>query len=148
MTDRLPELTALERLIELGGSQLEVTTECTVDAAGVSLPVYALAIGNRDIDVPAVGFFGGIHGLERIGTQVILAFLQSLIARLRWDATLHQQLAAVRLVFMPLINPGGMRQSTRSNPRGVDLMRNAPVDSSENVPFLLGGQRLSSRLPW
>jgi hypothetical protein len=148
MTDRLPELTALERLIELGRDQLEVTTECTVDADGVSLPVYALAIGNRDIDVPAVGFFGGIHGLERIGTQVILAFLQSLIARLRWDASLHQQLAAVRLVFMPLINPGGMRQSTRCNPRGVDLMRNAPVDSTEKVPFLLGGQRLSSHLPW
>jgi hypothetical protein len=49
---------------------------------------------------------------------------------------------------MPLINPGGMWQSTRSNPQGVDLMRNAPIESSSRVPFLLGGQRISPRLPW
>jgi hypothetical protein len=27
-------------------------------------------------------------------------------------------------------------------------MRNAPIDSVEGVPFLMGGQRLSARLPW
>lgn len=26
--------------------------------------------------VPAIGFFGGVHGLERIGTQVLLHFLE------------------------------------------------------------------------
>ncbi len=78
----------------------------------------------------------------------MLSFLQSLLARLRWDRLLHQQLDAVRLLFMPLVNPGGMWQSTRCNPQGVDLMRNAPVDALEKVPFLLGGQRLSPRLPW
>ncbi|WP_342399155.1 hypothetical protein [Paucibacter sediminis] len=30
----------------------------------------------------------------------------------------------------------------------MDLMRNAPVDASAPVPWLLGGQRLSARLPW
>ena len=54
----------------------------------------------------------------------------------------------MRLVFMPLVNPGGMWQGTRSNPQGVDLMRNAPLSASEAVPFLLGGQRYSNRLPW
>ena len=42
---------------------------------------------------------------------------------------LHRQLESMRLVFMPLVNPGGMRAGTRSNPRGVDLMRNAPVQA-------------------
>ena len=37
---------------------------------------------------------------------------------------------------------------TRANPKGVDLMRNAPVDSMERVPWLVGGQRISPRLPW
>ncbi len=104
--------------------------------------------GNPSPDVPAVGFFGGIHGLERIGTQVLLAFLHSLLRRLRWDQVLQRQLAAIRLVFMPLVNPAGMWRGTRSNPHGVDLMRNAPVESHELVPYLLGGQRISARLPW
>ena len=145
---RLPELLELERLIADGASNLEVRSLCEVGIDGARFPVYSLALGNPDPKVPAIGFFGGIHGLERIGTQVLLAFLGSLLARLRWDHVLHQQLDALRLVFMPLINPGGMWQSSRCNPQGVDLMRNAPIDAIDNTPFLLGGQRYSARLPW
>ncbi len=144
----LPELVMLKRLIDEGGSHLEVATPCSIAMDGRQFPVYAITLGNPSPDVPALGFFGGIHGLERIGTQVLLSFLESIIARLRWDATLHQQLESMRLVFMPLVNPGGMWQATRSNPRGVDLMRNAPLSAREKVPFMLGGQRYSPRLPW
>ena len=49
---------------------------------------------------------------------------------------------------MPIVNPGGMAMGTRANPNGVDLMRNAPVDAQEGVPFLVGGQRFSAGLPW
>jgi len=49
---------------------------------------------------------------------------------------------------MPVVNPGGMWQATRANPNGVDLMRNAPLESNEHVPFMLGGQRISASLPW
>jgi hypothetical protein len=144
----LPELATLERLIDGAPRALEVRVACEIDSAGARLPVHVLALGNPDPRVPAVGFFGGVHGLERIGTQVLLSFLDSLLARLKWDDTLHRQLEHVRLVFMPLVNPGGMRQATRCNPRGVDLMRNAPVDAGANAPFMLGGQRFSARLPW
>jgi hypothetical protein len=41
-----------------------------------------------------------------------------------------------------------MARGTRANPHGVDLMRNAPVDARDPVPFLLGGQRISAGLPW
>jgi len=37
---------------------------------------------------------------------------------------------------------------SRSNPRGVDLMRNAPRGEGGRGSFLLGGQRISPRLPW
>lgn len=74
---------------------------------GREFPVYTIALGNPSPDVPALGFFGSIHDAERIGTQVLLSFLESLLARLR-DATLHRQLETMRLVFMPLVNPGGM----------------------------------------
>ncbi len=147
-TRPLPELTALERLIEGAPRDLQVRQACTVECAGERLPVHVLTLGNPDPGIPAVGFFGGVHGLERIGTQVLLSFLDSLVARLKWDDMLHRQLESVRLVFMPLVNPGGMRQSTRCNPRGVDLMRNAPVEASSHAPFMVGGQRFSARLPW
>jgi len=41
-----------------------------------------------------------------------------------------------------------MLRGTRANPNGVDLMRNAPVDCRDPVPFLVGGQRISAGLPW
>ncbi|AWI78484.1 MAG: zinc carboxypeptidase [Betaproteobacteria bacterium HGW-Betaproteobacteria-13] len=145
----LPELSALEQVIETGASLLETRIIQTVEtASGTPLPLYAIALGNPAPDVPAIGIFGGVHGLERIGTTVAIAYLQYLVTRLQWDVTLHQQLETMRFVFMPLINPGGMLLGTRANPNGVDLMRNAPLDSNERVPMLVGGQRISPRLPW
>jgi Zinc carboxypeptidase len=144
----LPELNELERILDLGRSHLETRAVCEVSAGDKRFPVYQLTLGNPDPKLPAIGYFGGIHGLERIGTQVLLYFLRSLLTRLEWDKSLHQMLQEVRLVFMPLINPGGMWQSTRCNPQGVDLMRNAPIEATGRVPFLLGGQRISPRLPW
>ncbi len=144
----LPELDELYRIIEAGGAHLEVRTACETGNAGERLPVHVICLGNPSPDVPAVGFFGGVHGLERIGSQVLLSFLGSLVARLHWDELLHAQLKAMRLVFVPIVNPAGMRGRTRSNANGVDLMRNAPVQSSERVPFIMGGQRISARLPF
>lgn len=148
-TPELPELLALERIIELGAGQLEsrVVGKVTMPQGG-DYPLHAVSLGNPDPSVPAVGYFGGVHGLERIGAEVVIAYLQSLVMRLQWDSTLHKQLESVRLVFMPIVNPGGMALGTRANPQGVDLMRNAPISSADPVPFLVGGQRISARLPW
>jgi hypothetical protein len=143
-----PELAELERIIEEGAAHLEVRTACEATVGDKRFPVYSIALGNPAPEVPAVGFFGGIHGLERIGAEVILAYLNSLVVRLRWDGVLHKELESVRLVFMPLVNPGGIWRGTRANPNGVDLMRNAPLESAERVPFMIGGQRISPGLPW
>ena len=144
----LPELQELERLIRLGKNHLEVNVMCEVGVRHKRFPVYQLALGNPDPNLPAIGFFGGIHGLERIGTQVLLSYLRGLLSQVVWDKSLQQLLQEVRLVFMPLINPGGMWKATRANPSGVDLMRNAPVEAQGRVPFLLGGHRISRHLPW
>ena len=149
MLPPLPELTALERIIELGAGKLETRVACEVKMPqGDSYPVHVIVLGNPDPKVPAVGYFGGVHGLERIGAGVVIAYLQSLVMRLQWDRTLHKQLESVRLVFMPIVNPGGMALGTRANPNGVDLMRNSPVEARDSVPFLIGGQRISAGLPW
>lgn len=144
----LPELLELQRIIGAGAPYLDARVVGTVPWAGNALPIYAIGMGNTDPAVPAVGFFGGVHGLERIGTEVVLAYLDSLVTRLQWDEVLHRQLESMRLVFMPLVNPGGMALGTRANPNGVDLMRNAPVIAREAVPPFVGGQRISAALPW
>lgn len=144
----LPELLELQRLADLAGPHMEQRVLCEVQAGERRFPVQAFVLGSARKDVPAVGFFGGVHGLERIGAEVTIAYLRSLVMRLQWDETLHRQLESIRLVFVPLVNPGGLWLGTRANPNGVDLMRNAPVESVERVPYLLGGQRLSAALPW
>lgn len=144
MPPALPELDDLQRAIDAGGRYLQVTTtRCTA-----GLPVHAIVLGNPSPHVPGIAFIGGVHGLERIGTQVVLAWLQGLVQRLQWDATLHAQLEQVRVLLMPLVNPGGMLRGTRANAAGVDLMRNGPVDALDRVPPLVGGHRLGACLPW
>jgi hypothetical protein len=138
----------LDRFLDAAGPAFEIREEARVRAGAATLPVVSIALGNPSPDVPAVGYFGGVHGLERIGSEVVIAFLRSLQKRLEWDVLLHRKLEALRIVFMPIVNPGGLRLGTRANPGGVDLMRNAPLDATEAVPFLIGGQRRSARLPW
>jgi hypothetical protein len=149
MSQREPaELVELESLVDRLDSLLDARVMCRVEVGARRLPVYAITIGNAAPEAPAVGFFGGVHGLERIGAAVVLAFLRSMLMRLRWDVALQRQLELMRMVFMPVVNPGGIWRGTRANPQGVDLMRNAPVEANERVPVLVGGQRLSARLPW
>lgn len=143
-----PELLALDQLIDRAGARLCAEVVTRIDVDGGSLPIWAMSLGSRHPEAPVVGYFGGVHGVERIGSQVLIAYLNSLVARLDWDQTLHDQLARIRLVFIPIVNPGGFLRGTRGNPAGVDLMRHAPVDARTPVRWPLGGQRLSPHLPW
>ncbi|MGE0315110.1 MAG: DUF2817 domain-containing protein [Lautropia sp.] len=144
----LPELLAFDRLVARAGARIDAQVVCEVDANGRRHPVPVAIIGSSRPDAPAVGYFGGVHGLERVGAAVVLSHLQGIVARLEWDHALERQLESIRMVFMPVVNPGGMALGMRANPNGVDLMRNAPVDARERVPFLVGGQRVGNGLPW
>lgn len=145
---RLPELLELEQLIAASQGRAQLDTLTTIQARGQTLPLYCVTLGNPDPACPAVAFIGGVHGVERIGTQVLLAYLHSVIHRATWDSTWQQLLQQVRLLFIPMVNPGGLLLGTRANPHGVDLMRNAPVEANGRVPWPLGGQRWSAALPW
>ena len=150
-TATFAEYEALKTILRAGSSQFAIQAVCHVTtrrAPYPTFPVFTASIGSSDPLAPVVGFFGGIHGLERIGSQVILHSMQTLLFRWEWDELLHQQLEKVRLVFMPIVNPGGMWAHKRANPNGVDLMRNAPHRSEGRVPFLAGGQTISPLLPW
>ena len=144
----LAELADLESILDQGRAHLEHRVVREIGVDGRRFPVHVITLGNPDRSVPAVGFFGGVHGLERIGSGVLLHYLRGLVMQLKWDRVLQQQLDSVRMVFMPIVNPGGMWRGTRANPNGVDLMRNAPLDASERALFMVGGQRVSAALPW
>lgn len=144
----LPELYQLDRWAEMHDSRCRVTIMAEIEYKLESLPIYRFEFGSRAPDAPAVIFVGGVHGVERIGTQVLLAFMQSLFERLLWDDTLEHLLENIRVVFIPLMNPAGMLKRRRSNAQGVDLMRNAPIDAQGKVSMMLGGHRMSRYLPW
>jgi predicted deacylase len=111
------------------------------------MPIHAFRFGTADRGAPALLVVGGVHGLERIGTDVAIAYLTTLVARLAWDRVLHAALTECRIVVVPLLNPVGMTRGQRANGNGVDLMRNAPAHPTGGTP-LLGGQQLTPRLPW
>ena len=145
----LPELEQIETIVQQGKTaHLKSKVLCQVPYGNDTLPVYALTLGNSAEDMPCITYVAGIHGLERIGTQVITAFLEGLLERLKWDRVLADMLQHVRINVIPIVNPVGMLRNTRANGQGVDLMRNAPVESVEKTILLAGGHRISSLLPW
>lgn len=114
----------------------------------MSLPIHKIVFGSSEPEAPSLGLIGGVHGLERIGSQVCMALFSSLSRLVLWDKNTQDLLSQIRIYFIPIVNPIGILKKRRSNPRGVDLMRNAPVEAAGKIPFLLGGQRYSAKLPW
>ncbi|MDP5292360.1 DUF2817 domain-containing protein [Oceanimonas sp. CHS3-5] len=145
---RLPELRMLERLIRRGAPALRSRVLAEVEDKGRTLPVYALELGSPRREAPVLLLCGGVHGIERIGTQLVLAQLDTLLQRLRWDRSLQQLLQRVRIVLCPLLNPVGMARGWRCNGNGIDLMRNAPVNAEQPGPWPVCGHRLGRWLPW
>lgn len=148
LEERLPALSELSRLCEtLGPSARTITLERVLHD-GFSYPIVGVVIGPDDPTLPTLCLVGGVHGLERIGTEVVLAYLHTIVQRLAWDRLLRDALTTTRVALLPLVNPVGMTLGRRSNGRGVDLMRNGPVGPYSQGSLLVGGQRISPLLPW
>jgi hypothetical protein len=144
----LPEINEIYRIGNNHKDLIDIHELGTVKTKDGSYPIIALTIGSKDKTKPTLGLFGGVHGLERIGTQVLLSFLNTLDKRFEWDEDFKDELKTRRIVCLPIVNPWGMAHFHRSNPNGVDLMRNAPVDAEDGATFLVGGHRISNKLPW
>lgn len=137
----------LAEIIARLGDKVRVERLETITYQHHRLTIECLSLGSERDDVPVIAYFGGVHGLEKIGSEVLLAYLQTLAQLLEWDEELHRRLENLRLVFVPIINPVGVWRGTRCNGNGVDLMRNAPVESVGKTK-LYSGQSFSRRLPW
>ncbi|MHC4836708.1 MAG: M14 family zinc carboxypeptidase [Planctomycetota bacterium] len=137
-----------EKLALAAPEGVRVERLTTVRAGRHQFDLLGFVIGSEDRTCPTFGIFGGVHGLERVGAHVVMSFLESLFEQLVWDGDLQDALSRSRIVCIPIVNPGGMFLHRRSNPNGVDLMRNAPVEAEVDTPLLVGGHRLSPKLPW
>lgn len=145
---QLPELHQLEYLLTSAPAGVQLHLLGEIPDTSRAWPFYMVQVGQAAADKPALLLTAGVHGLERIGSQVLLAYLETLCARLSWDESLHRLLEQVQLYVVPIVNPAGMSRGWRSNAQHVDLMRNAPVECVERPLPLIGGHRYSKRLPW
>jgi hypothetical protein len=141
----LEELYACANSISTVG---EVREEAWVRYRHHDFPILSFRFGSTEPTAPTLLFVAGVHGLEKIGTHVVTSFLKSFIRLVQWDRSLINLLGECRILFYPLVNPVGMFLNTRSNGRGVDLMRNAPLDAEDATLPLVGGHRIGNWLPW
>lgn len=145
----LPELRELLILVEHSRGIAEVELLGVARHGVETFPLIAIRFGPADRTLPTLALLGGVHGLERIGTRVVMAQLRTLLEMARWDRLTQNLLGATRLLMVPLVNPVGMYLKWRANGNHVDLMRNAPVRAEGIAPWhLYAGQRLTPYLPW
>ena len=149
LKQKLPELLWVERIIRQFPDQITSRIATRLTYKGISFPIYQINLGaQEDSSAPILVLTGGVHGVERIGTQVLLAWLEATLNRLEWDNELANKYQNIRIIILPIVNPTGMFNNTRCNFQGVDLNRNAPLDAEGKTPFLAGGQRFTNKLAW
>lgn len=146
-TYKFPELEQLERIIEQFGDLAQTEVIEHIHYKQLTFPIHCISIGSTKPDAPVLAFFGGVHGLEKIGSEVIMTYMQTIRHLLDWDEEFLARLEKSRLIFVPIVNPVGVYLSRRSNGNCVDLMRNAPIEGEGNTR-LYSGQRISRYLPW
>jgi predicted deacylase len=116
---------------------------------GRTYPLYSFVIGTEDVRAPTIALIGGVHGLERIGSLVVINYLKSIIHQLSWDIEFRSRLNHFRIVAMPIVNPYGVENFRRSNGNGVDLMRNSPIEAVKDSTYkIYRGHNISNCLPW
>ena len=129
------------------------TTLDEVVYRGTVLPLWKVVCENKNSkksseEKVTLILTGGVHGLEKIGSQLCVSLIEKYFELSSWDPVFQNKLQDMRLVFFPFINPVGIQERTRSNGNGIDLMRNAPIEAQEKVPALAGGHRLTHMIPW
>ncbi len=143
----LPEIQQIEKRIQDLGSLARSEVLAYSSDQELKFPLYKVSFGSEDPQAPVLGLIGGVHGLERIGSQVCISLLNSFSELVKWDRSLQETLKHCRVFFIPTVNPVGIYRKTRCNPQGVDLMRNAPIEA-DNPQFMLSGHRYGPRWPW
>lgn len=146
-----PELVQIDKItnrLQRLGVPFERNVLSTVDYKGVEYPVHGFVIGSKNPEAPTFGMFGGVHGLEKIGTHVILNYLNSLAFRCSLNSFVRKKFESVRIITIPMVNPVGVLFNKRGNGNGVDLMRDGPTEAIGKTIPLGSGHRVSPKIWW
>jgi Zinc carboxypeptidase len=143
-----PELAFLENLLEELKHRARIEQLASIKYFTETFPIYGISIGSQQPEAPTLALVGGVHGQEKIGSQVVLSFLETLTELLHWDEMTNVYLEKLRIVLVPIVNPVGMFLLRRGNGNRVDLNRNSPVDADSHSYPVVGGQRFTPYLPW
>ena len=128
MSPSLPkEIEHIENLAHRFSDKIKLRNLAQIEHQAHSMPLYAVEIGCTSANAPCLILTGAIHGVERIGSQIILVYLKSLLKRASWDKRLADTLDNLKILAVPVVNPWGVALKRRSNHNGVDLMRNSPL---------------------
>lgn len=132
-----------EKLVRLFQISQSVPT-----ADNLRFPLYALEIGTKKaIKEHPVALVAGVHGLETIGISILLDSLFYMLQKNSSGYLPQISQGKIGIIVLPIVNPGGVAIWSRSNPHGVDLMRNSGWNAETALPFF-GGQRWSPHLPY
>ena len=82
---KFPELEQLERIIERFGDKARTQVIERIHYKDHEFPIHCITLGSTQPDAPVLAFFGGVHGLEKIGSEVILAYMETISQLLDWD---------------------------------------------------------------
>ncbi|EMJ61386.1 MULTISPECIES: M14 family zinc carboxypeptidase [Leptospira] len=138
------------KILKLGGklASLSQIGFSRKTSEGFRFPIHALKIGTeKGIKEHPVGIMAGVHGLETIGILILLDFLEYVLHPNSTGYIPELEKGKLGIVVLPIVNPGGVVLKQRSNPAGVDLMRNSGIAAIK--PFLFfGGQKISKHLPY
>lgn len=112
-----------------------------IEQVGTSVdgrPINALVVSDNPSSLemePRVRISGGIHGNEKVTTEVITRYINYLLSEYNNSNTEIIDLINSRyIVIIPVLNPDGYFNWTRYNSNGVDLNRNFSRAWSDESP--------------
>jgi len=109
----------------------DITRLDTVGYSTDGRAIHAIVISDKDFPAstmadpePRVRLVGGIHGNEKVTTEVLIRMIEYLVYNYKIDAAIKELIDNRYIVIIPVLNPDGLVAGTRYNSRGVDLNRN------------------------
>ena len=85
-------------------------TTQSVHAKGTDFPLWKVTCENKKSPTPSKDkvcliLVGGIHGLERIGSQLCVSLIEKYYELSRWDFVFKHELENLKIVFFTFANP-------------------------------------------
>lgn len=120
-------------IINVNTSYPEITAVETIGKSVDGKDINALVIssysgsstGPSSLEMePRVRISGGIHGNEKITTEVLIRFINYLVSSYSSDTEIRDLVDSRYIVIIPVINPDGYAKGSRYNSNRVDLNRN------------------------